>query len=856
MIQVANRACVRRVAVRSLKASKMRNLIAVFAILLTTTLFTALFTIAISVNDSFQRSNFLMVGGDDHGAFKDLTKEQMQKLEKDPLIKEANTRCFLGMGMGDAFRKAQVEVSYMDAKAVKHYFCTPKHGHLPKEGTDEAMTDTRVLKLLGVTPKVGAKFKITYRIGDDTGHSKEVTKEFTLSGWWEYNEVAVASHVVVPESYTKEVLKGGEESSQNADGKWTLGVMFSNSRHIEKNVQQVIKNSGFQYKDASRPDYISYGVNWGYTSAQSDRNVDLESVIAIVLLLLVIVFTGYLIIYNVFQISVTNDIRFYGLLKTIGMTGKQIKRIIRMQAMLLAEIGIPLGLLWGWFVGAKLAPFVMAQTAYTTAVIRLHAWVFIGAAVFSLITVFISCNKPGRIAAKVSPVEAVRYTETERISKKKKKRIKPASLLRMAGANLLRNRKKTLLVVISLSLAVILLNITVMFTDGFDMDLYLKKSTCSDFQFANADYFSVQKGLFSDDIAIEPSVMQNILAQEGIKASGCVYGDTGGTQEKIKAKDIFSYSDSMGFGMSEEEKKAYLRASDGSYYDWVQLYGMDTCPLQKLHVIKGDISLLERNDTIAAVYMQDDYDHVVPHSNWAKVGDKVTLRYEGEKTEKTYTVVAEVMVPSSMGYRYYGSPEFVMGSDTFIRDTGTKNVMHLVIDMKNNKAARTMEYFLKQYTQKEQPLYGYESKFSYEKEFDSFRGMFMLLGGVLSAVIAVVGILNFLNAVLTGMIARRREFAVLQSIGMTKGQLKRMLVYEGLLYTLAASGLSFLFAVVTEPLAGKMMENMFWFFRFHYTIWPVFLVTVFFVVIGIFLPQIVYYFACRKTIVERLKQAE
>ena len=132
----------------------------------------------------------------------------------------------------------------------------------------------------------------------------------------------------------------------------------------------------------------------------------------------------------------------------------------------------------------------------------------------------------------------------------------------------------------------------------------------------------------------------------------------------------------------------------------------------------------------------------------------------------------------------------------------------------------------------------------------------MLLGGVLSAVIAVVGILNFLNAVLTGMIARRREFAVLQSIGMTKGQLKRMLVYEGLLYTLAASGLSFLFAVVTEPLAGKMMENMFWFFRFHYTIWPVFLVTVFFVVIGLFLPQIVYYFACKKTIVERLKQAE
>ena len=80
MMQVKNRACVRTVAVRSLRASKMRNLIAVIAIMLTTMLFTALFTIAISINDSFQQSNFLMAGGDAHGSFKKLTEEQFQDL--------------------------------------------------------------------------------------------------------------------------------------------------------------------------------------------------------------------------------------------------------------------------------------------------------------------------------------------------------------------------------------------------------------------------------------------------------------------------------------------------------------------------------------------------------------------------------------------------------------------------------------------------------------------------------------------------------------------------------------------------------------------------------------------------------
>ena len=79
-MQVKNRACVRTVAVRSLRAFKMRNLIAVIAIMLTTMLFTALFTIAISINDSFQQSNFLMAGGDAHGSFKKLTEEQFQDL--------------------------------------------------------------------------------------------------------------------------------------------------------------------------------------------------------------------------------------------------------------------------------------------------------------------------------------------------------------------------------------------------------------------------------------------------------------------------------------------------------------------------------------------------------------------------------------------------------------------------------------------------------------------------------------------------------------------------------------------------------------------------------------------------------
>ena len=83
----------------------------------------------------------------------------------------------------------------MDANEAKHYFIEPVEGRLPREGTDEAATDTRVLALLGVEPKVGAKFTIPVGIDENTQDAQYVERTFTLSGWWEYDNAIVASNV-------------------------------------------------------------------------------------------------------------------------------------------------------------------------------------------------------------------------------------------------------------------------------------------------------------------------------------------------------------------------------------------------------------------------------------------------------------------------------------------------------------------------------------------------------------------------------------------------------------------------------------------------------------------------------------
>ena len=335
MMKVSNGKTIRRLGWRSMKAARTRNLIAVLAIALTTVLFTSLFTIAMSINDGFQQSNFRQVGGFSHGGFKYLTEEQFNNLKDDPLIDQWGMRRFIGMPTEVPFNKSHVEVSYADANEAHWMYCDPVEGRLPQEGTDEAATDTHVLELLGVEPEIGARFTISF---DVDGHT--TTQTFTLCGWWEYDEAIVANHILIPESRADAILDEVGTVPPGEDGmtgSWNLDVMLkSGSRHIANDIAQILENHGYQDQSAGAPDYIHTGVNWGYTGAQLSDNLDPSVVIAVAAMLLLIIFTGYLIIYNVFQISVTNDIRFYGLLKTIGTTPRQLRRIIRQQALTLA----------------------------------------------------------------------------------------------------------------------------------------------------------------------------------------------------------------------------------------------------------------------------------------------------------------------------------------------------------------------------------------------------------------------------------------------------------------------------------------------------------------------------------------
>ncbi len=223
-----------------------------------------------------------------------------------------------------------------------------------------------------------------------------------------------------------------------------------------------------------------------------------------------------------------------------------------------------------------------------------------------------------------------------------------------------------------------------------------------------------------------------------------------------------------------------------------QLYGLEGFILSEVHVLAGDLTPLSdpSRNAIAAVYSADEYGVIDKNVNCFQVGDTVTLRYvrewinvdvgtgeelSAEETaarwargeanyvprakvyeEKEYTVCAQISIPSAFTYRYstLGASELAMGAELFQQDTGMSSVM--VYAFNTGEASNTaMEDFLKEYTQSVQPACGYESRQSKTAEFEGFRTMFLTMGGTLAGIIGLVGVLNFINAVLTGILTRK-----------------------------------------------------------------------------------------------------
>ena len=854
-MKVKNGSCIRHLSFKTLMAAKKRNIIAVLAIALTALLFTSLFTIVMSINETNQNYQFRSVGGYAHGAFKDVDEDQIAVLSAHPDVKAVGVRTVLGLATQGAFEKDYAEVSYMDDNNAKWSFSQPTVGRTPKSGNEITM-DTKALELLGVKPELGAQVKVTYTLADKEQMGWDITDTFTLVGWWDYDELLSVHFLNVSKEYAQKIDKlavaGGLKPFRT-----DLSVMLRSSLNIENDLTRIGEYCGYNIgEDAGQ---LRIGVNWGYTATQVWDTLGVGGILAMLAVLILVAFTGYLVIYNIFQISVAGDIRYYGLLKTIGVTPKQLRRLIRQQALLLSALGIPVGLLLGYAVGAAAVPITMSTSTmggrYTT--VSVSPWIFLFSTVFALLTVLLSCARPGRIAGRVSPVEAVCYTERQSSGKTHRKGSK-VTPVQMAAVNLGRDKKKTALVMVSLSLTVVLLNLLVTFIGGFDMDKYLSRRSCADFLISTPDYFNY-RGFSLTKEAVEP-----VRANTAHSLEGFAY-QTGGVgmylPESVWRDEAAFYSRDT--DMDIDALLAQTPRDGDKVQAASQIEGLDPTLGEKLTVIDGSLDSLWEPDShaIAIAVNLNDSGKLPDPGIYPAVGEKIKVTYGNGDTayDVNYSVCALVDVPYNMSSRFYTMGyEAILSADALYRDAGEDNVFPILylFDTPSPEAEAAAESYLAQLTSDPDSPLMYESKATHRAYFQEFRMTFVILGGLLCAIIGIVGILNFFNAMMTAILARSREFAVLQSVGMTGRQLETMLLWEGLLYTLGSGLIAGLLSAAVNPLAGRLLESAYWFYSYHYTITPVLAMLPAFIVLGCAIPAVMYRQAVKQSIVERLRSLD
>lgn len=858
MRKVKNQKVIRNLSDKSFRASRTRNTIAVLAIALTSMLFTTLFTIGLGSVENFQQQTMRQSGGDSHGVIKDITMEEYEALKDHPLIKESAACEVLADNVANPeFLKRHVELWYVPEYHYPHRYLEIEEGRAP-EKADEVLVDEVTMELLGLPKKTGQEITLSLQVGMADPAAEDRT--FTVTGILKADPAMNTGFVVTSEDYlTKyaEEIKTAEREEYAMTGRIDMDVNFSNSFNIQKKLEQVITESGYSVTEGDK-NYLSSNVNWAYVSdsAQSDP----MTMGAVAGGLFIILLTGYLIIYNVFQISVVKDIRYYGLLKTIGTTGRQIRKIVRRQAWKLAVAGIPLGLVTGFFVGKGIVPLVVERSAYqgSDVQVSLNPWIFAGAILFSLATVWISTRKPARIAGRVSPIEAVRYTEDQNEKKKEKKGTDGGKLWRMALSNLARSKGRTVIVILSLSLSVILLNSIFTVTSSFSMDQFLKKFVVSDFLIANAEYFNseyygVKEGI--EEISLSESFIRACEEEDGFERGGRLYmsNEVGLEAETYQpTENVMTDENGEFYNMFGSEKVPYQRNEDGNYR--TTFYGLEDYPLEKAEPFESETDLSVIKEKLATgkyllgAVATDDNDQVIEDEIYYHAGDHVTLvMKDGEKRE------FEIL--SLIKENYYGLTNrmgsqfaFYTTADVFLSMESPDYLMSYEFDVEDGREAQ-FEEFLENYTTTQEPLMHYESKQKWLDEFNGLTGLFTLVGGVLTMVVGVIGILNFVNATLTGIVTRKREFAIMEAIGMTKRQLTRMLMLEGLYY----AGFTILCSLAGGCLLSvtlvRILADGMWFMEYQFILWPMLIVFPILLLLGVLVPYLAYLPQRRESVV-------
>ena len=206
-------------------------------------------------------------------------------------------------------------------------------------------------------------------------------------------------------------------------------------------------------------------------------------------------------------------------------------------------------------------------------------------------------------------------------------------------------------------------------------------------------------------------------------------------------------------------------------------------------------------------------------------------------------------------HTHFFEVDFIMPEAEFIKRTGETGALRTAFDVEQTYDDAVSE-FLNDYCSNVKESLTCKSRQDYANEFESMNRTFLTVGLALSFILALIALLNFINAVITSIKSRKNELAILQAVGMTGKQLKSMLILEGVLYVIISLVLALTVGTLLTYLLVKAITSQMWMFTYRFIIWPQLAAVPVTLIFAWLIPTLCYENMCRSSIVERLRMAE
>lgn len=819
-------------SVKDLKLNKKRSIVIIIGIILSTALICGVAGLITSFQNTFI-DTAKDSQGNYHAIFYNVPKDELKYIEEnrgveDYYLSEEIGYSYLPKGKiststGEE-EKPLVNVISMNDKFLNNMAINVKDGRLPENDGE-----------LAISTRINEKFKTNYKVGDtitlNVGELKG-TSENQNANYYdetqikktkeiEQEEQATENEIVNTASKTYKIVGIIERPTvaiepyeadwftvitkmQTINKKANIAVLYSKPNDYVKNTesinQMVIAKSGTKENDFNRVSgldktYKSYKYKikinkelLAYQGASLDDET-LKTIYGLGAFIMgIVLVSSVFVIRNGFAISITERLKQYGMLSSIGATKKQIKKSVYFEGFILGIIGIPLGILSGIFaiyilvnvVNYILKDYVSRGTLLTYGM----SWsAIVISIIVSVVTIWLSCRRSAKKASKITPIEAIRSSEDVKLKAKKIKCPKIITKIFKTGGeiaykNLKRSKKKYRTTVISIIVSVVIfIAISSFIQYGFKMSsaYYTEKNynyvvyTYTTALPEDTEEFAKEQEkslkMLTDisnlpdvgDVSINKTNTFEMNMDEKHKAELTEYGknikarysESNSNQEQIDNVNIIS--------LSKNAYDAYLKKIGGDYETY-----KDGAIL-----IDNNINLDEKGKKIqGSVY------------TWKK-GDTVT----GKINDKEYNIkiVAKTEERPNGVENLYNTNAYFIVSEDFINKTGYISATLYSQSNDVDKLDAEVEQYKKDNNLIDSNLNSFNLEESVRAENAVVLVISIFLYGFIG-VITLIGITNIFNTITTNMNLRKKEFAMLKSIGMTKKEFNRMIRLESIFY--------------------------------------------------------------------------